>query len=916
MTVDCFADFERADAVLRRALDLPTSKRRQYVERECATDPALRERVLDLIEGASDGPGAMAPGGALSGAIWAGLADTGFREASAAGTILWPWRVGEEIGRGGMAAVYRAERADGAFDQRVAVKILSVSRSSERLERRFARERAILSRLEHPNIARLLDGGTTPSGRPYLVMEYVDGEPIDRYCDRRRLTVEARLRLFLAVCAAVQAAHRQLVIHRDLKPSNILVTRDGTPKLLDFGIAKLLEPETVEADPTRTALFDRVLTPQYASPEQVVGEPMSTAADVYTLGLLLYELLTGRRAHHIDSSRPSAIEHAICEEAPTAPSAAVRGGARQPDRDDEILATTLSGARRLATRALRRRLRGDLDNIVLKALRREPGRRYDSAEQLGEDIRRHLESRPVKARPDRLGYRARKFVRRHSVGVATAVGVVLLTASLTGLYTERLARERDRSAQLAEEAELEAARANEVADFLVELFQSADPYQRNEAEPTVRDLVEHAARRIDAEIANEPLLRARLLATLGQVFSNLADYDQAQELMERSVTLRGEALGDDHPDTLDSRRRQAQLIYRRGDFELARSVLEQVLETQERTLGPRHRDVIDTLNDLGNLYKRIGELDLARTQFERALDIAHARLGPEHLMSGHILNNLGLLLIRQWKFEEARDALRQTVSMYERHLGADSVRLAEALGNLSHANDRLGRHEEQVDNCRRYLEVAKAALGPSHPTVATALICLGNGYRDTGRNREAIPVYREALEAYRNSVGPEHVYTAYPLANLGNAYRDAGEREQALVHYEQALAIWEKGGSKQLTASILEKLGRLRMQMGTFDHAERDLRRALSFRQELHPEGHWQLAKAQAALGRCLIRMDRLNEAERLLTASFTTLRDARGLEHEDVQDVATHLAALYQARGEPELEARYRGMVFQVGRQ
>ena len=407
------AEFTRQqiDAVLARALDQPPSERMAFLRQLCGNDRTLFDAVERLLGYAEEPDAAWDTGGGLSGAIWAELAESA--GAASAPEDIGAYHVVREIGRGGMAVVYLAERKQADFEHRVAMKVVHAGMSSVSVLNRFTQERKILASLNHPAIAKLLDGGSTADGRPYFAMELVEGHPIDRYCEQQRLSLAARLKLFLRVADAVQYAHRNLVVHRDLKPSNILVTHDGQVKLLDFGIAKLLDPTSQEH--SLTLLSSLPMTPQCASPEQIRGEPITTATDIYQLGLLLYQLLTGRYPYRVDSNDRGSLSKAICEQEPTRPSTAVSG---EHAVDDPRWHARFE-------RQIAQRLKGDLDSIVLMALRKEPERRYASVEQFAKDVRDYLDGRPVSARADTLGYRSRKFIRRHRFGLGAAAVVVL-----------------------------------------------------------------------------------------------------------------------------------------------------------------------------------------------------------------------------------------------------------------------------------------------------------------------------------------------------------------------------------------------------------------------------------------------------------------------------------------------------------
>ncbi|MEM9597659.1 MAG: serine/threonine-protein kinase, partial [Acidobacteriota bacterium] len=506
-------------AVLDEALDLPAHARREYVDRECG-DPELHRLVVSYLVAYDDdatfegqGPGA---------APLADLARQRFDAAQGvdlpAGHGVGSYRVIRRLGQGGMGTVYLAQRGDDAYSKQVAVKLLRYAWAGDEQLSRFRRERQILADLEHPSIAQLLDGGSTPEGQPYLVMEYVDGRPIDEHCRREELGLDARLALFQKVCDAVQFAHQNLVVHRDLKPSNILVTPAGEPKLLDFGIAKILGPERFAETvlPTRTGLTP--MTPAYASPEQVRGQAITTASDVYSLGVLLYQLLTGDLPYRFEGGDLDAMVEAICHHEVRTPSSRV---VRVPEpKDIPAEAGTL-----------RRRLRGDLDAIVLKALAKETEHRYATAEQLADDIRRVFARQPVRARRGTLVYRSAKFLRRHRLGLAATAAVFgVLVISILVLLDQRRAvmDERNRAVR-------ERNRSETVTHWMVELFELPDPGRSLGRRVTALELLDKSSLSIREDLAAEPGLLAELLGTLGETYANLGQLPEARELLRASV---------------------------------------------------------------------------------------------------------------------------------------------------------------------------------------------------------------------------------------------------------------------------------------------------------------------------------------------------------------------------------------------
>lgn len=521
----------RADRLFDEALDLPPGQRASFLDRTCGGDTQLRGLVERLLNAAEfDDPG-FKSGGALQGSFGERFRKELARsEVLPPGTVVGRYRIVREIGRGGMAVVYLAERADGQFRQEVALKLLSSGIATSHIARRFDRERQILAQARHPGVARLLDGGTGPGGRPYLVMEYVEGRPIDRYCDEERLTVAARLRLFLQVVQAVEDAHRNLVVHRDLKPSNILVTEHGYAKLLDFGIAKLLDPAATGGGGGGEALTGsaiRLMTPAYASPEQVRGDAVTTASDIYQLGLLLYLLLTGRFPYEVGEGDPAVRMRAIAQRLPVPPSSALApssgpdgwGAApgQEPKTTEEI-----AQARGTTPGRLRRLLSGDLDAIILKALNKEPERRYGSVAQIIDDVERHLAGRTIGARADTWTYRTGKLIRRHATAFTAAVAAAAVGLSLGLVYTADLVEERDR--------------ARREAEFLRELFEV--PAQSQPL--TASQLLDRGVARVELALAGEPELQADLFEDLAQMYHDLGLGEEAQRLRDRSAALRGE----------------------------------------------------------------------------------------------------------------------------------------------------------------------------------------------------------------------------------------------------------------------------------------------------------------------------------------------------------------------------------------
>ena len=565
------------------------------------------------------------------------------------------YRVESRIGDGGMSTVYLAVRDDDVYRQRVAVKVLGRGLNRPDLVARFRVERQILASLDHPGIARLLDGGTTDDGRPYLVMEYIEGVPLDEYCDGKRLGLDERIDLFRKICSAVEYAHQNLVVHRDIKPTNILVTPEGNPRLLDFGIAKLLEGAALPgtSQPTTTGL--PLMTPQYASPEQVGGGPVTTATDVYSLGVVLDVLLTGRLPYRLEAVPGESLERAVVEQDAERPSTAVArttrdGGVRASDRALERGPTleALSAARGLRPQQLRRRLSGDLDNILLMALRKEPTRRYVSVGQLSEDLRRYRAGEVVVARRDTVGYRAGKFVSRHKVGVAAAavaLAVILGLAATMTAQAIRLARQRD-------EIRAERDKAVEVAALLEDIFAGSDPGQTRGETVTAREILDKGAARVMGTLQEDPETQAALALTIGKVYLGLGLPDRAGPLLQQSLAQRERLHGSDNVDVADSLLALGVLDQNRGELAAAESRQRRALDIQKRLLGDRDRKVGDTLTDLGVTLLSLARYAEAETIIREALSIHRSTAGDSEAVA-YDLNNLGSVLRRTGRLAEA-----------------------------------------------------------------------------------------------------------------------------------------------------------------------------------------------------------------------------------------------------------------------
>ncbi|HEY7510017.1 MAG TPA: serine/threonine-protein kinase, partial [Vicinamibacteria bacterium] len=696
--------------VFHAALAREAATRGELLDQRCAGDPDLRAEVEQMLAAHRDAGG------------------FGDEPAFAVPEIpparIGPYRVVRELGRGGMGAVYLAERDEPELRRSVAIKVVRHGMDSAFVVGRFRTERQILAGLEHPGIARLYDGGATEEGLPYFVMECVDGQDLLTYSDARRLSITERLRLFLRVCEAVQYAHQNLVVHRDLKPSNVLVTAEGDPKLLDFGIAKVLNPPAAESG-DETASVVRLMTPGYASPEQVRGERVTTASDVYSLGVILYELLSGHKPYRTGSREPAEVERAVLAHDAPSPSAAAARTEKVAARDGRgtaiITPAEVAARRQTAPGHLRRRLRGDLDTVVLKALRPDPAQRYVSAAAMADDIRRHLDGFPVRARPDGRSYRMAKFLRRHRLGASMAA--VVAVALVAGLALALVGFARAREAETVARAEAETAR--HVSDFLVDLFKITEPGESRGNAVTARELLDRGAVRVEEQLAAQPAVRANLLSAMGRAYGELGLFEPQLKLLEQALVADVAVYGEDSREAADTLALLSKAQMDRGAYARGRDLAQRALAIREKRFGPEHLDVAKTLSVLGVAHWRVGDLRAARGSLERSLAIQEKLLGPEHRDLGGILNNVAILRWQEGDTAGARALYERALAIFERDHDRDHPYVIRTLNNLANLLRQAGDLPQARALHERALASRRKMLAPDHPEIAESLNNLG-----------------------------------------------------------------------------------------------------------------------------------------------------------------------------------------------
>jgi len=744
--------FDAAD----RALELEPADRAAFVEQCRADDPELAAEVAALLEGAAAVPVLDTPAAALAAPLFD--ESLALPDPTDAQSRFGPYRILRELGRGGMGAVYLAERSDDQYQKEVALKLLPAwSAGDDRRVQRFLEERQILAALDHPDIARLLDGGVTPDGLPWFALEYVEGVPVDRHCKEHQLSIEARLELFCRVCAAVQYAHRNLVVHRDLKPANIMITAEGRVKLLDFGIAKLLASEGQTRGASLTVTGERLLTPMFASPEQIRGEPISTATDVYALGVLLHVLLTGRYPYRLSTWQSHEVVLAVLEQEPERPSVAVlragsvAEGQAPGDTLEQAALTRGSTAAKLA-----RRFRGDLDTIVLKAMEKDPARRYGTAEQLEADVRNHLAGLPVTARPATRLYHLRKFLRRHRLGAAVTAAIMMLVLGFAAVTAVQSARIRAQTERIA----LERDRAEEVIQYLSNVFHTAVPSPREGRGVTAREVLDSSAARVERDLSAQPEARARVLLEMGRAYHDLGINDRARHLLEASIALRRGSFPAGQRELAQTLDLLGAVLLEQGVLDSARRAYDEALTLHRRLPGDRRGDVARTLNGLAAVNRAQGRLREAESVVREALAIDRARPGDHASDVAQSLRGLGQVLLDGGDYTGAETLYRQALSLLPRQRSEEDFAVAGLMLDLAAALKGQGRNAVADSLLRQglalYRRLAPAAAAPVDPGRLLSLVPRAAG-------RATAPRFDSQIAFVSDRDGPD------PVGNLGNS---------------------------------------------------------------------------------------------------------------------------------------------------
>jgi eukaryotic-like serine/threonine-protein kinase len=931
-------DPKRVQAVFLAAVEHQSdTDRAAILDRECATDVELRQRVLALLQ-SHDEPDAFLdapfvgsadrslanlarPDGGAS--LWNGdlaLDGTcaevgkpapvppGKRAGSppiteAPGNVIGPYKLLQEIGEGGMGVVYMAEQ-EQPVRRWVALKIIKPGMDSERVVARFEAERQALALMDHQNIARVLDVGTTETGRPYFVMELVQGVSITEYCNRNQLTTKERLELFVPVCQAIQHAHQNGIIHRDIKPSNVLVTLyDGTPvpKVIDFGVAKAIDQRLTERT-TFTQFGTIVGTVEYMSPEQAETSNLGvdTRSDIYSLGVLLYELLTGTTPvdrQDLTGSAYSDILRRIREEEPPKPSS------RLKTLKDTL--PIISAQRKLEPARLTKLLRGELDWIVMKALEKDRSRRYQTASGFGHDVKRYLDGDVVEACPPSASYRLGKFARKNRAALMTvgsfamlllvgaalsiwqairatkAEAVAISLAKRAIIAEERSRLERDRAVAAEAEAKAEgdkaersAAEAKAVLGFFQDQVLSAARPEGMEGglgkDVTIRKAVDVAEPKIAAAFPNQPSTEASVRSVLGDTYYYLGEQDLAIRQREQALELRTAELGADHPDTLESQNSLGLAYWITGRNDRAILMLERAFAARSATLGPEHPDTLISQSSLANAYRNEGQFDRAIALFDRALAIQTAKLGPDHLDTLDSQNSLGIACWMVGYFDRAIPILERALATLTAKFGVDHVKTLVTQSAVASAYRDAGQTDRSTALLERTLAAQTAKLGPDHPDTLTTQYNLAKAYRDAGQSDRALLMLEQTLAMRKAKLGPDDPNTLWTCSDLAAAFEARGESARAERLLRDVLLARKQKLSAQHpdVARTLSALGRILLEQRKWAEAEPLLRESLSIWDARRPDD-WNRFLTQSLLGNSLLGQKKYTEAELLLVAGY-----------------------------------------------
>lgn len=926
------SDWEKVQRLFNEAIELEKADRVQFLKVQCGQDLTLFNEVISLLSADED----IHPVLNKKASDIINIEE----KLNFVGQQIGNYKIVEEIATGGMGTVFLAERCDGVFEQKVALKIVKPGLSTIPIIRRFQHERQILASLQHPNIARLFDGGVTADKRPFFTMEYVEGIPIDDYCDKNRLTINERLKLFIKVCEAVQYAHNNLVIHRDLKPSNILIKDDGTIKLLDFGISKVLSADSENHDlPTITQAEINLMTPEYSSPEQIKNSKISVSTDVYSLGLILFKLLSGKTAHEFKSRTFNEYERVVCEQTIAKPSTVLLKETTDPN---ELKPIDIRRNRKSYPKKLKKILSGDLDNICMMALRKDPERRYLSVEMLAYDIERHLNNLPILARKESFTYTARKFIVRHKAAVITAAALFFIVNGLILFYTIKLKNERDR-------ATIEARKSEQAASFLQDLFLVSDPNESKGETITARELLDRGASKLMVGLDEEPEIKSQLLNTIGKVYTNLGLYNSAEEIfLEIKENKNLEVV--DKETYIETLLNLGKTYSYNGKYDLANDLLFEAKTEGKHNLPQNHSLLGELYGALATYFYQTAIFDSAYIYNKKAEQNFINNYGRESQQVATILYNLGVLefdrgnlgksdslyteslqlyiklngeldaqtataqnelasvLRHSGKFDEAEKLYKKALDTRVKIFGNDHPDVAHTLNHLSRLYYNQELYEQAEPFVRQSLEIRKNLYHDIHPEVSASKSSLAGTLMGLKKYKEAEKLYESAYKASMKKFGESHPYTPAILGNLGTALMEQKKYKQAEDAMLNALRMLDKLNSYRPTyrSGRIISLAELYNRTNRFSESEKLLRNELNILKKNDIDDIWLIGLTESELGYSLFKQSKDIEAEGLLVNGYNILWKNKGEKSYLTKKALEKIIDFYTSKGRTDKVLEY----------
>jgi serine/threonine protein kinase/tetratricopeptide (TPR) repeat protein len=876
--------WQKVQSLFHEAADLPVSQQRVFLETQCGDDAGLVSEVLILLE-------EDARGGSLLDGDVAEVASQIFGDPSSASLPFkefGPYRIKQALGEGGMGVVYLAQRED--LGNEVAIKILRDAWVSPARRERFNAEQRTLAQLNHPSIARLYDADTSPDGTPFFVMEYVEGVPLTEYCKTQQCSIPERLRLFRSVCEAVLYAHQHAVIHRDLKPSNILVKADGSIRLLDFGIAKHLENLGELVDQTITGL--RLMTPAYAAPEQIRGEQVGIQSDVYSLGVVLYELLAGQLPFDFSNCTPAQVESILTEQEAEKPSETAKKAAASAEVESNRSAMAAS-----------KTAWADLDVLCLTAMHKDPQRRYQSVEALIRDVDHYLGGEPLEAQPDTWHYTLGKFVRRHWKLVSAAAMVFALLVGLVIFYTVRLTRARNA-------ALMQAARTQRIQRFMLNLFQGGDPSAGPADDLRVVTLVDRGvqeARSLDAE----PAVQAELYETLGGIYQKLGKLEQADSLMESALAKREALYGPDSTETAKGLLALGSLRDAEARYADAERLIRQALDRDRRQLPANDPAVAKAMLALGGVLENRGNYDQSIAILEQTVQL-YSVPGSEPADLADSLYELANAQFYAGNYQRSEEINQRVLPMYKQIYGERHPRVADVLINLGAIRLDLGHYPEAEQYDRQALDIVQAWYGKDNPETATDLTILARSLIYQKRYDEASDLLQQSLAIKERTFGKVHPSVASTLNELGSVALNEGKYDAAEQYFERMADIYrtEYGEQHYLYATALSNLASVYTAQQQWPRAEKLYRQAIPIYVQSQSPTHINTGIARIKLGRTLLRQHRYAEAEAESHAGYDILITQMDPKVSWLMNARKDLAEEYEALKQPEQAAKFRAEI------